>query len=145
MFDGLFNIWNKLDCVCLVVWNVEVLALPLDKLCCGLLFWTFLDYTCLGIYLLMDFSMLSRWPCLWTPSLSQSWPPSAASRYPFTLFCRKAACKTERWKFAISFHMFLWLTITINYTKPGKNKCQQDMVGQNVLQISIKIIKQSNT
>merc|ERR1719234_1480931 len=84
MFDGL-------DCVCLAVWNVEVLALPLDKLFYGLLFWTFLDYTCLGIYLLMDFSMLSRWPWLWTPSLSQSWPPSAASRYPFTLFCRKAA------------------------------------------------------
>ena len=44
MFDGLFDIWNKLECVCLVVWNVEVLALPLDKLCCGLsfrnLFWT---------------------------------------------------------------------------------------------------------
>merc|ERR1719237_421566 len=49
------------------------------------------SYTCLGIYLLMDFSMLSRWPCLCTPSLSQSWLPSAASLYPFTLFCRKAA------------------------------------------------------
>ena len=64
ILNGLFNISNKLDCVCLAVWNVEVLALSLDKLCCGLLFWTFLDYTCLGIYLLMDFSMLSRWPCL---------------------------------------------------------------------------------
>ena len=51
----------------------------------------FWDYTCLGMYLLIDFSMLSRWPCLWTPSLSQSWVPSAASLYPFTLFCRKAA------------------------------------------------------
>jgi len=50
-----------------------------------------LDYTCLGMYLLIDFSMLSRWPCLWTPNLSQSWEPSAASLYPFTLFCRKAA------------------------------------------------------
>ena len=38
MFDGLFNIWNKLDCVCLVVWNVEVLAIPLDELCFGLFF-----------------------------------------------------------------------------------------------------------
>lgn len=46
---------------------------------------------CLGIYLLIDFWILSRCPDFVTPSLSQSWCSRAARRYPLMLFCKNAA------------------------------------------------------